>query len=133
VSNPFAGQSIESARRALAAQLRSSGLDEAELDARLLLGAALGLDLTGLIVQSARTKGRFVLVTGDGDPEADKMKAVADLGFRRDRFNNVTLLLVPGIAQATPEASTLEQALALLEASASTNAAPHSKYPQRQN
>jgi release factor glutamine methyltransferase len=54
VSNPFAGQSIESARRALAAQLRSSGLDEAELDARLLLGAALGLDLTGLIVQSAR-------------------------------------------------------------------------------
>jgi len=85
------------------------------------------------IVQSARTKGRFVLVTGDGDPEADKMKAVADLGFRRDRFNNVTLLLVPGIAQATPEASTLEQALALLEASASTNAAPHSKYPQRQN
>jgi release factor glutamine methyltransferase len=54
VSNPFAGQSIESARSALAAQLRSSGLDEAELDARLLLGAALGLDLTGLIVQSAR-------------------------------------------------------------------------------
>jgi release factor glutamine methyltransferase len=54
VSNPFTGQSIESARRALAAQLRSAQHDEAELDARILLGAALGLDLTGLIAQAAR-------------------------------------------------------------------------------
>jgi len=55
VSNPFTGQPIEGARRALAAQLRSAQLDEAELDARILLGAALGLDLTGLIAQAART------------------------------------------------------------------------------
>jgi release factor glutamine methyltransferase len=54
VSNPFTGQSIESARRALAAQLKSAQLDEAELDARILLGAVLGLDLTGLIAQAAR-------------------------------------------------------------------------------
>jgi release factor glutamine methyltransferase len=54
VKNPFTGQSIESARRALAAQLRSAQLDEAELDARILLGAALGLDLTGLIAQAPR-------------------------------------------------------------------------------
>jgi len=54
VSNPFTGQSIESARRTLATQLRSAQLDEAELDARILLGAALGLDLTGLIAQAAR-------------------------------------------------------------------------------
>ena len=55
MSNPFTGQPIEGARRALAAQLRSAQLDEAELDARILLGAALGLDLTGLIAQAART------------------------------------------------------------------------------
>ncbi|MCS3761528.1 peptide chain release factor N(5)-glutamine methyltransferase [Bradyrhizobium centrosematis] len=54
MSNPFTGQSIESARRALAGQLRSVQSDEAELDARILLGAALGLDLTGLIAQAAR-------------------------------------------------------------------------------
>lgn len=54
VSNPLVGQSIENARRALAAQLRSAQLDEAELDARILLGAILGLDLTGLIAQAAR-------------------------------------------------------------------------------
>ena len=54
MSNPFTGQSIEGARRALSAQLRSARLDDAELDARILIGAALGLDLTGLIAQAAR-------------------------------------------------------------------------------
>lgn len=54
MSNPFTGQSIEGARRALSAQLRSAGLDDAELDARILIGTALGLDLTGLIAQAAR-------------------------------------------------------------------------------
>lgn len=54
MSNPFTGQSVEAARRALAAQLKSAQRDEAELDARILLGAALGLDLTGLIAQAAR-------------------------------------------------------------------------------
>ncbi|WP_041748676.1 peptide chain release factor N(5)-glutamine methyltransferase [Bradyrhizobium cosmicum] len=54
MSTPFAGLSIESARRALAAQLKAAQLDEAELDARILLGAAVGLDLTGLIAQASR-------------------------------------------------------------------------------
>ena len=54
MSNPLAGQSIESTRRSLAGQLRSAGVEEAELDARILLGAVLGLDLTGLIAQAAR-------------------------------------------------------------------------------
>ncbi len=54
MSNPLKGHSIESARRLLAAQLRSAGLDEAELDVRILLGAVFDLDLTGLITQAAR-------------------------------------------------------------------------------
>lgn len=48
------GHSIESARRALAARLQSAGIEGPSLDARLLVGAALGLDLTGLITQAAR-------------------------------------------------------------------------------
>ena len=48
------GPSIENARRTLAAQLKSAGDDEAELDARILLGAALNLDLTGIIAQASR-------------------------------------------------------------------------------
>lgn len=55
MSNPFTGQSIESARRTLATQLRSAQRDEADLDARILLGAVLGLDLSGLIAQAARS------------------------------------------------------------------------------
>ncbi|MBW7971815.1 peptide chain release factor N(5)-glutamine methyltransferase [Bradyrhizobium sp. BR 10289] len=54
MSNPFTGQSIESARRTLAARLKAAQLDEADLDARILIGAALDLDLTGLITQAAR-------------------------------------------------------------------------------
>ncbi|OKO86522.1 peptide chain release factor N(5)-glutamine methyltransferase [Bradyrhizobium sp. AS23.2] len=48
------GNSIESARRALTARLQSAGLEEAALDARLLVGAALELDLTGMVTQAAR-------------------------------------------------------------------------------
>jgi release factor glutamine methyltransferase len=51
----FAGQSIEAARRDVAALLRAAGIDSAELDARLLVGAALRLDLTALIAAAKRT------------------------------------------------------------------------------
>ena len=50
----FAGQTIEAARRALTARFKSAGIDSAELDARLLAGAALGLDLTALIAATMR-------------------------------------------------------------------------------
>jgi release factor glutamine methyltransferase len=48
------GSSIESARRTLTARLQSAGVDNAALDARLLVGAALELDLTGMVTQAAR-------------------------------------------------------------------------------
>ncbi len=50
----FSGQSIETVRRTLAARLRQTGVETPALDARLLLGAALGLDLTGMIAASTR-------------------------------------------------------------------------------
>ena len=50
----FAGQTVETARRALTARFKSNGIDSAELDARLLVGATLGLDLTGLIASANR-------------------------------------------------------------------------------
>lgn len=55
MTTSFTGRSIESARRALAGQLRAAGIEEAELDARILLGAAVGLDLTGLVSQAGRS------------------------------------------------------------------------------
>jgi release factor glutamine methyltransferase len=54
MSHAFAGQTVEAARRRLTAQLRTSTTDTAELDARILIGAVLGLDLTGMIAASER-------------------------------------------------------------------------------
>jgi release factor glutamine methyltransferase len=59
VTETFAGQTVETARRTLAARFRTSSIDTAELDARMLAGAALGLDLTGIIAAASR------LVTAD--------------------------------------------------------------------
>lgn len=53
-SAAFAGLTVEAARRTLAARFKASGLDSPELDTRLLIGAALDLDHTGLAVQSTR-------------------------------------------------------------------------------
>ena len=50
----FAGQTVEAVRRKLTARFKSSHIDTAELDARILVGAATGLDLTGLIAAAAR-------------------------------------------------------------------------------
>jgi release factor glutamine methyltransferase len=53
-ASSFAGQTIEAARRALTARFRASKIDTAELDARILVGAVLGLDLTGMIARAER-------------------------------------------------------------------------------
>ncbi len=50
----LAGQTVESARRRLAARFKTAGIDSAELDARVLAGAALDLDLTGIITAASR-------------------------------------------------------------------------------
>jgi release factor glutamine methyltransferase len=58
----FAGQTIETARRALTARFRSGAIDSAELDARILAGAVLGLDLTGIIAAAKR-----ILTAGEAE------------------------------------------------------------------
>jgi release factor glutamine methyltransferase len=53
-----AGQSVETARRALTARFEAAGIDSAALDARILTGAVLGFDLTGLIAHGSRQLSR---------------------------------------------------------------------------
>ena len=50
----FAGHTVEAARRLLTTRLRANTNDSAELDARILTGAVLGLDLTGMIAAAER-------------------------------------------------------------------------------
>ncbi len=54
MSGDFDGLAIDAARRHLSHLLRAHAIDTPDLDARLLLGAALGLDLTGLAKAAAR-------------------------------------------------------------------------------
>lgn len=54
MSDALAGLTVETARRALARRFEAAAIDSAELDARILIGHALGLDLTGLITQARR-------------------------------------------------------------------------------
>jgi len=54
MTESFAGQTVEAARRLLTTRFKSAAIDSAELDARMLVGAALGLDLGGLISAADR-------------------------------------------------------------------------------
>src|SRR6185437_13316710 len=68
VTDSLMGQSIDAARRTLTTRFAAAGIDSAALDARLLAGAALHLDLTGLIAQGASQLTR---------EEADRLEAFA--------------------------------------------------------
>jgi release factor glutamine methyltransferase len=50
----FAEQTVDAARRELTARFKSGSIESAELDARMLVGDVLGLDLTGLISSANR-------------------------------------------------------------------------------
>lgn len=54
MTEPLVGPTVESARRSLTARFKAGRLDSAEIDARILVGAVLGLDLTGLVVAANR-------------------------------------------------------------------------------
>jgi release factor glutamine methyltransferase len=54
VEKLVAGRTVEAGRRALTVRFTAARIDSAELDARLLVGAALHLDLTGLIASAAK-------------------------------------------------------------------------------
>ena len=112
---------IEAARRALAARLRSAGIDSAELDARLLVGHALGLDLTGMIRAADR-----VIASG----ESDRLDALASrrlagepvariLGHKE--FWGMQLALSPATLVPRPDTETVvELALDMLRENSTT-------------
>lgn len=113
----LAGRTVEAARRALASQFKSVTIDSPELDARLLLGHALGLDLTGLITAAQRQ------LTAD---ESTRVEAFARrrlagepvariLGVRE--FWGLPLQLSPATLVPRPDTETVvELALELLAA-----------------
>jgi release factor glutamine methyltransferase len=110
------GMTIGRARREVAERLRAHGLDTPELDARLLVGHALGLDHRALTVDSAR-----VLTP----PETDRLGADVARRLRhepvarivgRKEFWSLPLGITPAVLVPRPETETVvEAALALVE------------------
>jgi release factor glutamine methyltransferase len=113
----LAGQTVEAVRRVLTARFRSATIDSAELDARVLVGSVLGLDLTGVIAAAAR------LLT------ADEAARLEDYARRRlagepvariigvKEFWGLPLLISPATLVPRPDTETVvEAALEILPA-----------------
>jgi release factor glutamine methyltransferase len=106
---------VEAARRKLAERFRNNAIDSAQLDARLLIGEVLGLDLTGLVTSANRT------LTTD---ESDRLESLAQrrlagepvariLGHRE--FWGLSLKLSPATLVPRPDTETVvELALEIL-------------------
>ena len=93
---------VAQARRAMANAFRQAGLDSPELDARLLVGHALSLDHTRLMIESERTLGGEAARTLDalaarrldGEPVA-RILGVKEFWGLPLRLNNATLVPRP--------------------------------------
>lgn len=110
------GRSIDQARRDIRTRLEAAGIESPELDARLLLGEVLRLDLTGLVAAAAHplTANEAAALDSliqrriDGEP-------VARLLGRKE-FWGLSLALSPATLVPRPDTETIvEAALARLQ------------------
>jgi len=122
VTDSFDGKTVESARRALTARFKAGAIDSAELDARLLAGAVLGLDLTGMMTAANR------LLTTE---ESKRLEQFAERRLRGEpvarilghkEFWGLSLQLTPATLVPRPDTETIvELALEMLRADGDTN------------
>lgn len=116
--NTFAGQSVETARRALAVRLKTSCIESAELEARTLVGAALGLDLTGLVSSATR---RLSPAEADRLDDFTRRRLAGEPVARilgKKEFWGVSFKLSKATLVPRPDTETVvEQALEILRAS----------------
>ena len=113
----LAGQTIEAARRALAARFNAAAIDSAALDARMLVGAVLKLDLTGLIAAAAQriTATEAAQIADFARRRIDGEPIARILGHQE--FWGLRLRLSPETLVPRPDTETVvELALAVLRA-----------------
>ncbi len=69
----------------------------------------------GRLVAMARRENRYVLVTGEHDPNRDETWAFYERGYKRAGFRYVTYMEVPGKGHAVPDKQRFEKGIALLD------------------
>jgi release factor glutamine methyltransferase len=113
---PATGLCIDAARRDIARQFRRQGIDTPDLDARILVGHALGLDHTALVL------------AGERRLQADEIARIETLATRRlgrepiaritgtKEFWGLPFRITPDVLVPRPETETIvEQALAIID------------------
>jgi release factor glutamine methyltransferase len=111
------GVSIAAVRRSIARRFREAGLDTPDLDARLIVGHALGLDHAGLTRESERALASRALC----DIEASAARRLAGEPVARivgaKEFWGLPFAVTPAVLVPRPETETVvETALARLDA-----------------
>jgi release factor glutamine methyltransferase len=113
----LAGQTIEAVRRGLASRFNAEKIDSAELDARMLVGAVLNLDLSGLITAAGRrlTATEAAQIADFARRRVDGEPVARILGHKE--FWGLKLRLSPETLVPRPDTETVvEVALAMLRA-----------------
>ncbi|HEY0911541.1 MAG TPA: peptide chain release factor N(5)-glutamine methyltransferase, partial [Bradyrhizobium sp.] len=120
-----AGQTVEGARRGLTARFKSGAIESAELDARLLTGAILGLNLTGMVTSANRVL--TASETSRLDQFAQRRLAGEPVAriLGEKEFWGLPLRLTPATLVPRPDTeAVVELALEMLRAGGSSNHQP---------
>jgi release factor glutamine methyltransferase len=106
---------VEQARRRLAASFRNGGLDSPDLDARLLVGHALGFDHAALVVAAARSLDEKAGKIAAFEQRRLAGEPVARIVGVRE-FWGLPLAVTPAVLVPRPETETVvELALSLVD------------------
>jgi release factor glutamine methyltransferase len=110
-------QSVAETRRALAAKFRAAGIESADLDARILIGHALGADQTALISDSTRSipQSEQAMIDALAQRRLDREPVARIIGQKE--FWSLPLRLNSATLVPRPETETVvEAALATIDA-----------------
>jgi hypothetical protein len=69
-----------------------------------------------LLLDRARQKSRFVLLTGSNDFNRESIQQIYEKGFVKDGFRHVEYVEVPGMGHGVPETQWLDRAIESLDA-----------------
>ena len=111
----MSGVTVDEARRLLTERFKSAGIDSPALDVRLLVGAALHLDLTGLIASASRilTKREGASIAAFAERRLAGEPVARILGYKE--FWGLPLKLSPATLVPRPDTETVvELALEML-------------------